>query len=150
MWQALAEAGPSITLTTVTDIAAFILGSTIDLPGVADFCKATACCIFFVFFLQSTFFAGLMVFDQRRMDARRIDCCPCCCAAAIHGSAADGESQMGDKTLGDKTTGTAVGKPALQSPEADVTESAVRRFIRERYVSSPVHGGPYLAFPSLI
>eukprot|EP01051_Picozoa_sp_SAG22_P030663 SAG22_NODE_12012_length_459_cov_1.913889_1_plen_80_part_10 len=32
---ALAAAGPSITLTTVTDIAAFVLGSTIDLPGVA-------------------------------------------------------------------------------------------------------------------
>ena len=91
VWQALAEAGPTITLTTVTDIAASILGSTIDLPGVADFCEATACCIFFV-----------------------------------------------------------VGKPALQSPEADVTESAVRRFIRERYVSSLVHGGPHLAFPSLI
>ena len=68
---ALREAGPSITLTTITDVAAFALGATISVPAISDFCKATAACIFFVFFLQVTLFAALLVLDQRRMDAGR-------------------------------------------------------------------------------
>lgn len=81
---ALREAGPSITLTTVTDVAAFALGSNIEVPCISDFCKGTAACIFFVFVLQSTFFASLLVLDQRRMDAGRVDCCPCIVAAPKH------------------------------------------------------------------
>jgi uncharacterized membrane protein YgcG len=81
---ALSEAGPSITLTTVTDVAAFALGSNIEVPCIRDFCKGTAACIFFVFVLQSTFFAALLVLDQRRMDAGRVDCCPCMLADPRH------------------------------------------------------------------
>ena len=110
---ALREAGPSITLTTATDVVAFALGSQIEVPCISAFCQAravakprvfrarsahsrrhtattgravaaasarkqpvghvaawqgAAACIFFVFALQSTFFASLLVLDQRRAE----------------------------------------------------------------------------------
>jgi hypothetical protein len=134
-------------------------------PGVADFCRATACCIFFVFLLQSTFFAGLMVFDQRRMEANRIDCCPCCCTAAVNAADADADTdghedkQVGgdDDEQGGRTAEETVtneeakelvarqldaeqdGKPGSGGGDSGGGESVVRRFIRTVYAPILLH-----------
>jgi predicted RND superfamily exporter protein len=77
----LREAGPSITLTSVTDCIAFAIGSTIDLPGISDFCKTAGIAIIATFVLQVTLFSALLVMDEHRAAKLRLDCCPCILSA---------------------------------------------------------------------
>eukprot|EP00004_Rigifila_ramosa_P000095 TRINITY_DN1011_c0_g1_i3.p1 TRINITY_DN1011_c0_g1~~TRINITY_DN1011_c0_g1_i3.p1 ORF type:complete len:829 (-),score=216.33 TRINITY_DN1011_c0_g1_i3:11-2254(-) len=73
----LATAGPTVTLTGLTSVLAFAVGSTVPIVAVGDFCLTAAFSLLFLFMLQLTFFVGWMVIDQRRIEANRADCCPC-------------------------------------------------------------------------
>ena len=81
MQAAMREAGPSITLTSLTDFLAFAIGSTIDVPAIAQFCTTAAISVAAVFLFQCTLFAPALVLDTRRQAARRYDVC-CCWVAA--------------------------------------------------------------------
>ncbi|KAL1528326.1 hypothetical protein AB1Y20_009680 [Prymnesium parvum] len=76
----MASAGVSITITSLTDFLAFLLGSSSSLPGLAAFCIYAAIGILADFVLQITFFAGWMVLDAQREANQRSDCCCCPCA----------------------------------------------------------------------
>ena len=78
MSEAMASAGVSITITSVTDLFAFVLGITSALPALSEFCAFAAVGITADFLLQISFFAGFMTLDARREAARRPDGCPCC------------------------------------------------------------------------
>ena len=58
---ALADVGASISLTSLTDALAFVVGSTIDLPAISYFCMVAAMGVLFIFALQITFFSPLLV-----------------------------------------------------------------------------------------
>ena len=75
--KAMSRAGTSITVTSVTDIVAFLAGSITDIPAIRDFCFYAAIGIAFDFFLQITFFVVLMVFSAQREEKERYDwlCC---------------------------------------------------------------------------
>lgn len=74
---ALGRAGPSITLTSATDVIAFLCGAITDLPALESFGIYAALCILFVFVFQCTFFVACVALDSRREQARRRDllCC---------------------------------------------------------------------------
>jgi len=72
---AVSRAGVSITITSLTDFLAFIVGSTSRLPAIRYFCVNLALCVLFDFFMQITFFAAYMVIDGRREERGIIDCC---------------------------------------------------------------------------
>ncbi len=69
--------GVAITITTVTDLMAFAIGSTTVLPALSSFCVYAALGIFFVFFYMITFFFALFSLDQRRAEDTR-DAIICC------------------------------------------------------------------------
>ena len=73
---ALSKVGATITMTTVTDIIAFIASATSSFPAIRYFCIYTALCIGMEFLLQITLFVALLSFDSRRIFANRSDCCP--------------------------------------------------------------------------
>ena len=77
---ALSTAGMSITVTSFTDIFAFLIGSTTSLPALRNFCFYAAFGIFFDYFYQLTFFAAFLAIDERRRMQKRGDCfcCPTC------------------------------------------------------------------------
>jgi len=62
----LAGAGPSITVTSITDAAAFIAGSFVDTPDISAFNRFCAISVLVDFVMQLTFFVALFTFDQRR------------------------------------------------------------------------------------
>jgi len=81
----MGHAGVSITITSLTDLLAFALGSTSSLPGLATFCGFAAIGIAADFILQITFFAGWLALDAYREAKERADCCclaPVLCAPA--------------------------------------------------------------------
>ena len=77
---AMGTAGLSITVTSFTDIFAFLIGSTTTLPALRNFCFYAALGIFFDYFYQLTFFAAFFALDERRRLQKRGDCfcCPTC------------------------------------------------------------------------
>eukprot|EP00753_Platysulcus_tardus_P005631 PLAT13548.1.p1 GENE.PLAT13548.1~~PLAT13548.1.p1 ORF type:complete len:988 (+),score=491.43 PLAT13548.1:88-2964(+) len=77
MADGMGHAGVSITITSVTDLLAFALGSMSRLPALENFCAFAAFGILFDYALQISLFAAMMVWDARRQENRRADCLPC-------------------------------------------------------------------------
>ena len=63
----LTLAGPSITITSITDGIAFFLGSLTPLPGLQSFCMFSGFCVFALYISFLTIFAPLFLEDLRRL-----------------------------------------------------------------------------------
>jgi len=108
----LASAGASITVTSLTDVLAFVIGSNTSLPALRNFCFYAAFGILFVFIYQVTFFVGWLTLDEWRRSKSKADCLCCvqvpmnACCACCKGRP-DGQTRMaafmGD-TLGEFLT----------------------------------------------
>jgi Niemann-Pick C1 protein len=79
--KAFARCGLSITLTSATDITAFLLGSVSKLPAIRLFCLYAAAAILLTYCFMCTGFAAMLALDISRMEGGRYDCCPCICGS---------------------------------------------------------------------
>ncbi|PSS35438.1 hypothetical protein PHLCEN_2v1593 [Hermanssonia centrifuga] len=75
--RALAKMGPSILLSTITEVVAFALGAIVPMPAVRNFALYAAGSVLLNAILQVTVFISAMALDQRRIEANRVDCFPC-------------------------------------------------------------------------
>eukprot|EP00035_Acanthoeca_spectabilis_P015158 m.299671 g.299671 ORF g.299671 m.299671 type:complete len:908 (-) comp16299_c0_seq2:26-2749(-) len=75
--EAMARAGSSITVTSLTDLVAFLAGSYCSIPVVRAFCQYAAIGVTLDFFLQVTFFSVAMYMSGTREEQQKIDwlCC---------------------------------------------------------------------------
>lgn len=76
MGRTFSEAAVSITITNLTDVLAFVIGSTIKLPGVRVFCAYAGVAMIFVYIYQITFFAACMAYVGER-EASNLHCYTC-------------------------------------------------------------------------
>lgn len=67
----LRHAGVSITVTSVTDLIAFLIGSFTILPCLQSFCIYTAVGIFIMYIFQATMFVAFLSIDERRIQESR-------------------------------------------------------------------------------
>ena len=74
----LADAGSSIAFTSITDLAAFFLGSFTSIPATSWFCLYAGTAVMAVFFMQATLFAACLFADIRRQAVRHKDVFTCC------------------------------------------------------------------------
>ncbi|XP_033117037.1 patched domain-containing protein 3-like isoform X2 [Anneissia japonica] len=74
---ALKHAGVSITVTSITDFSAFVIGATTILPALRSFCLYCGIGILFLFIFSILFFTATLSLDQRRINSRRNACCCC-------------------------------------------------------------------------
>ncbi|KAI0347172.1 multidrug efflux transporter AcrB transmembrane domain-containing protein [Trametopsis cervina] len=72
----LAKMGPSILLSTITEVVAFALGAVVPMPAVRNFALYAAGSVFLNAILQVTVFVSALTLDQRRQEANRVDCFP--------------------------------------------------------------------------
>jgi predicted RND superfamily exporter protein len=86
------ECGMSITLTSVTDVVAFALGSYTRLPAVQNFCLYACVSVLFIYFAHLTAYAILLRADAERQAANRADLLPCITCPARKAKAAGEES----------------------------------------------------------
>jgi len=91
--RALARAGASITVTSLTDLVAFAISSTSALPALASFCAFASINIFFLWALAATFFTSTMVIDEKRQRENRRDML--CCLTRKNDAAEDTGSKEG-------------------------------------------------------
>ncbi|OCF62140.1 niemann-Pick C1 protein [Kwoniella mangroviensis CBS 10435] len=75
--RAVARMGPSILLSSVTEVVAFALGALVPMPAVRNFAIYAAGSVFLGAVMQVTVFVSAMALDLRRAEAMRIDCFPC-------------------------------------------------------------------------
>lgn len=73
----LREVGTSITLASMSEAVAFILGGQTKMPAVRAFAFYSCAAILADYVLQITAFTAVLVLDARRTESGRIDCCPC-------------------------------------------------------------------------
>ena len=74
----LIHAGPSITITSVTNALAFFVGSLSTLPALRSLCLFAAIIIIALYFSFLTIFSPWYVNDLRRMHAMKGDCFGLC------------------------------------------------------------------------
>ncbi|CAL4172179.1 unnamed protein product [Meganyctiphanes norvegica] len=65
------HAGVAITVTSLTDVTAFVVGASTDLPALRSFCIYASVGIFSVYLLQATFFLAWLIKDEQRMKENR-------------------------------------------------------------------------------
>ncbi|XP_032219705.2 patched domain-containing protein 3 [Nematostella vectensis] len=91
----LQHAGCSITITSLTDFLAFLIGASTVLPGLQSFCIYAGLGILIDFILQITLFSAFLTLDGRREDRKRDGCCCCCIVLPVDYT----ESQCGSREL---------------------------------------------------
>lgn len=71
------EAGPSITVASLCEFLAFIVGYLTNIPALQSFCLAAAFAVILDFLLQITLFLAFVCLDDTRVRENRIDIFPC-------------------------------------------------------------------------
>ena len=69
--------GPSVTVSALTDISAFLLGSVTSLPAIRWFCWQATLGVLLNYLLQMSAFVALLTLSERRKAANRYEilCC---------------------------------------------------------------------------
>ncbi|XP_014817529.1 PREDICTED: patched domain-containing protein 3, partial [Calidris pugnax] len=105
-----AEAALSVTITTLTDVLAFFIGTWTAFPSVRSFCLYTGTAFVFCYIYILTFFGGIIVLNHRREQGNRhwLTCMPvqvgkgqaeksclynACCICSCSGESSSSESE---------------------------------------------------------
>eukprot|EP00732_Lithocolla_globosa_P001632 Lithocolla_globosa_v1_NODE_847_length_3192_cov_9.743067.p1 type:complete len:916 gc:universal NODE_847_length_3192_cov_9.743067:339-3086(+) len=94
----LSHAGVSVTVTSLTDFVAFLIGFTTSLPALSSFCVYAALGILILYFLQITWFTAWLSIDSRRMKSHRVDCF-CCIVSKKYASRGEVELKPSKMSL---------------------------------------------------
>jgi predicted RND superfamily exporter protein len=92
----MADGAVAITVTSLSNAAAFYLGSLSQLPAIQAFCIYAGTGVLFDFLLQITMFAGVLAVDIRRMSNERVEVAPCLLTPAWKEEVAERASKVGD------------------------------------------------------
>eukprot|EP00792_Barthelona_sp_PAP020_P013061 TRINITY_DN803_c0_g1_i1.p1 TRINITY_DN803_c0_g1~~TRINITY_DN803_c0_g1_i1.p1 ORF type:complete len:940 (+),score=167.99 TRINITY_DN803_c0_g1_i1:28-2820(+) len=68
---------PSVTMTSVTDACAFLLGTMSPIYAISQFCKSASICVFFVWFYHVSMFVIFLYWDNYRMMSNYSSFLPC-------------------------------------------------------------------------
>ncbi|CAJ0569337.1 unnamed protein product, partial [Mesorhabditis spiculigera] len=72
MAHTMEEAGPSITVTSATNVLSFAIGILTPTPAISLFCLYTCVAVFIDFIYQLTFFVAAMVYEEKRQAAQKV------------------------------------------------------------------------------
>ena len=75
----LTHAGPSITITSITDGLSFFIGSISNSPALGSFCFFCGCCVIMLYFSFLTLFSPWFFEDMQRLHNRKGECFGLCC-----------------------------------------------------------------------
>ncbi|XP_076629861.1 patched domain-containing protein 3 [Colletes latitarsis] len=73
----LGHAGSAISITSLTDVVAFIIGASTILPSLQSFCIYAAVGVLLTFLFQITFYVAFFTLDARRIENKRNSIIPC-------------------------------------------------------------------------
>lgn len=76
---AMKHAGPSISITSLTNALAFFFGSTTSLIALRSFCQFACCCVLMLYITVIFIFVPAMIWDTKRVESKKADCMGLCC-----------------------------------------------------------------------
>lgn len=76
--KAISHAGPSITITSMTNALAFAFGSLQSLTSLRSFCIFAAVSIVMLYLTVMSFFLAVVVWDTERVGRKKGECCGLC------------------------------------------------------------------------
>jgi hypothetical protein len=89
----MAEIGPSVTLTSITNVAVFLIASLIPIPLVSDFSLMAAVVMFYIWLLAVFVFPSVLALDEMRRRGNRFDLI-CCLTSKQAGSEPNKQSMI--------------------------------------------------------
>ena len=75
----MSHAGPSITITSATNMLAFYFGSSTAIPALSDFCVFAGFCVLSLYLIVLTYFLCFVAWDLKRVAKNNRECCGLCC-----------------------------------------------------------------------
>eukprot|EP01135_Chromosphaera_perkinsii_P007641 Nk52_evm97s914 gene=Nk52_evmTU97s914 len=90
----VAEVGPSMLLSSLSETFAFAIGCLANMPAVKVFSMFAAASVFINFLLQITCFVSLLALDSKRELSGRMDVFPCFKATCFGSSKANSETLL--------------------------------------------------------
>ena len=75
----MAHAGPSITITSLTNMLAFYFGSSTAIPALSEFCIFAGFCVLTLYLIVLSYFLCFIAWDAKRVAKRNKECCGLCC-----------------------------------------------------------------------
>ena len=76
--EAMQHAGPSITITSLTNALAFAFGGLNSLTALRSFCLFAAMSILMLYLIVMTVFLAVVVWDTERVGRKKGECCGAC------------------------------------------------------------------------
>jgi hypothetical protein len=125
----LSEVGVSITLASMSEALAFLLGGLTKMPAVQAFAFYSAAAIAADYLLQITAFCAVLVLDARRTEEGRADCMPC--VRVVDPMSLQGGGAL-VHPLRDESDGQATGAPA---GKLYVEEGCLKMCLRKYYTT---------------
>lgn len=77
--EAMKHAGPSITITSLTNALAFAFGGLNSLTSLQSFCLFAAASIVALYLVVMTVFLCVVIWDTERISRKKGECCGLCC-----------------------------------------------------------------------
>ena len=75
----LKHAGPSITITSFTNIIAFWMGATTSLEALSSFCLFAGVGVLMLYLSSLSIYSSFLYWDVKRQLKQKGDCCGACC-----------------------------------------------------------------------
>ena len=70
----MVQAGPSITITSITDCVAFLIGANSSILAIRSFCIFASVTVSMLYLTQITLFLCFVAWDSKRVSCRCHDC----------------------------------------------------------------------------
>jgi len=135
--EALSQAGPLLTVSTLTTALAFAFGMISSLEALSSFCLFATVCLITLYFNIMTIFLAAIVWDTQRIKDRRRDCfglCVCketslfCCRGLFVSRSQHLYQKCSSSAIADESA--AKSTPAL--PESKSLRRALSHFISQK------------------
>ena len=76
--EALRHAGPSVTITSLTDFMAFLAGSSSSIPAISHFCMYASTTVACLYLVLMTVFLSVVTWDTWRVEQEYRECLGLC------------------------------------------------------------------------
>lgn len=139
--KAMEHAGPSITITSLTNALAFAFGGLNSLTALRSFCVFAAVCIVMLYLIVMTFFLAVVVWDTERVGRHKGECCGLCCCGMDNPICCKGfwlsnkQKRYGDVPVNKEGAVTGNKDHAQESEGEDDQESSKTEKCLEKYLA---------------